>query len=189
MAKHKKYDIFFSHAYKDKLPLANEFIAKLREAGLSVWYSGTDLKGGDDMEEVILQQAIPQSQYFIALISKNYINSVWTRTEFNAAVALETKHKKIIIPVLFNIPFEDVEINFPLHKNHFAIKITDDIDKAVRQIVSACQPKIVKSTKKTSQPSQTPAVNITDAGTVSIGGDINITGKNVAGRDIITNKK
>ncbi len=189
MAKHKKCDIFLSHAYKDKAAIANELNAKLREAGLSVWYSGSDLNAGDDMEEAILQQAIPRSRYFIAIISQNYIKSVWTRTEFNAAVALETKHKKIIIPVLFNIPFEDVEINFPLQKNHFAIKLSDDTDKAVRQIVSACKPKIVKSTKKTSQPSQIPAVNITDAGTVSIGGDINITGKNVAGRDIITNKK
>jgi len=186
MAK-KVYDIFLSHDFEDKSAIADELSLKLREAGFNVWYSGTDLKAGDDLEEAILKKVIPFSTYTIALISSNYVKSEWTRKEYNAAANLETKQRKIVIPVLFNISFEEVAIAFPAQKLRFAIKV-ENIDKTVRQLVKACKTNSLQKNPRKTNPKK-PIPNISDSGILSLSGNVTINGKNAAGRDILINPK
>ena len=69
--------IFISYSRKD-IDFARKFSGDLEKAGYDVWWDLTDLRGGDDWVRVI-PDAIEKSDFFIIVLSPNYIESEWVR--------------------------------------------------------------------------------------------------------------
>lgn len=107
MAKEYKYDAFISHAVEDKLAIANDLARGLEEAGLSIWYSGSELNAGDSIDKVI-QDGLHRSRYGIVILSKNYLDKNWTMKELHFLMSKEGPERKVILPVLFDVSPEDL---------------------------------------------------------------------------------
>lgn len=144
-----KYDVFLSHAFEDKEHIANELNDKLREAGIKVWYSGNDLRMGEDLDEVILRRVIPRSRYGVVVLSKDYFLADWGRTELNLLHSYEsTRDYKIILPVWHEIDEHQIRVQFPHLIGRFAVKTEKGIDFIVREIVE----KVREKSEKTPTP-------------------------------------
>ena len=93
--------IFISHSSKD-----DDFVNALREAleelSLVVWDDARKLRGGDKIEEQVVE-AIEDARQFIAVLSTNAINSPWVLKEIQKALEVE-RHRKdrgySVIPIL-----------------------------------------------------------------------------------------
>jgi tetratricopeptide (TPR) repeat protein len=106
--------VFISHSSKD-----NEFVdwlaAELEKYSIKFWLDEHRLRPGDSLYGVI-GPALMQADYFLIVLSKNSVDSVWVERELNVALGRETEEKKkIIIPVLL----ENVAIpTFIRHKKY-----------------------------------------------------------------------
>jgi hypothetical protein len=83
---HKRdFDLFLSHAHKDRdfvLALDNWLTEK---AGLSVWYDAREL-GGGALLATDLQLAIERCRGMLLVASEESLNQGWVKSEYNAAM-------------------------------------------------------------------------------------------------------
>jgi TIR domain-containing protein len=91
MAEKHEFDVFVSHAAKDK-PWASELASALREAGVNIWFDEFDLMPGEPWQEKIAE-ALRASRTIVMVLSAQTAESPWTFFELGAAVA---DHKRII---------------------------------------------------------------------------------------------
>ena len=94
MAEKRRYDVFLSYSHQDKA-WVSEFVAALREAGVTAWFDVQDLLPGERWREQI-QEALRESSTLIVILNPRNVQSPWMFFELGAAVA----DKKRIIPVL-----------------------------------------------------------------------------------------
>lgn len=129
----EKFDVFLSHAFEDKNftdPLAKSLI----EAGVSVWYSGFELKVGDSIMDSV-NEGIRNSNYGIAVLSPSYFFKKWTRAEINSIFAMETEEGKKVLPILHKVSINDVAQNFSIMADRFALSSEIGIVQLVQKIV------------------------------------------------------
>lgn len=104
----KQWDVFISHASEDKENFVRPLANKLTSMNVKVWYDEFTLKVGDSLSEKI-NEGLSKSDYGIVVLSKNFFNKEWPRTEL---AALETKAvnsgRKIILPIWLDITKEEV---------------------------------------------------------------------------------
>lgn len=132
-----KYEVFLSHAHEDKDGIANELNAKLRAAGVKVWYSGTDLKLGEDLDETILKKVIPRSKYGVVVLSEDYFVADWGRTELNHLYSFEpARNYRVILPVWHGVDENRIKVQFPYLVGRFALRSDHGVDKIVHSIVA-----------------------------------------------------
>ena len=67
----KKYDVFISHANKDKLDYVDELYLTLRRLGINIFYDSEVLSWGDNWKQVILD-GTAQSEFAIIVISNQF---------------------------------------------------------------------------------------------------------------------
>ena len=91
MAEKHEFDVFVSHAAKDK-PWASELASALRDAGVKIWFDEFDLIPGEPWQERIAE-ALRASRTIVMVLSPQTGESPWTFFELGAAVA---DHKRII---------------------------------------------------------------------------------------------
>lgn len=104
-----KPQVFISYSRKD-IKFARRLAADLEEAGYSVWWDVSDLKGGDDWVRFI-PAAIQASQYFVVLLSPDSIQSEWVAKEYSYALRLRKK----VVPAMIrpcDVPFALNTINY-----------------------------------------------------------------------------
>lgn len=147
MGKKYKYDVFISHAVEDKLPIANELFARLEEAGLKVWYSGSELNAGDSIARMV-HEGLAKSRFGIVILSKNYIAKNWPLREFYHLLARESDGSKVILPVLYNITPAELALEDLTMADRFAI----NADKGIDQVVA----RLIEAMKKTKPPKPDP---------------------------------
>lgn len=67
-----KYDVFISHANRDKNELVDELNRSLKELGVTIFYDTESLDWGDNWKEKILE-GTAKSEFAIIVISKNFL--------------------------------------------------------------------------------------------------------------------
>ncbi len=76
------YDVFLSHASKDKDDVARPLALRLQELGLRVWFDEFELRIGDNLVAK-LNAGINGSRFGILILSKDFFGKNWPlqRTE------------------------------------------------------------------------------------------------------------
>lgn len=144
-----KYDVFVSHAVEDKIAIATELEARLRNAGLKIWYSGRELIVGGSITDMI-EEGLNQSRFGVVILSKNYLAKNWPIREFYTLLTREVKGQKVVLPVLYNItPKELADRDLDM-----ADKMAIDASRGMDYIVETLVSEIRKQKKKTKQASQ-----------------------------------
>ena len=91
--------VFVSHSTKDD-SIVNGIRQTLESLGVEVWIDSQRLTAGDPLTPNVME-AIERSEHFLAILSKNAINSPWVAKEIKHGLA---KGKKVI-PILL-LPIE-----------------------------------------------------------------------------------
>lgn len=81
----REFDIFLSHAHKDK-DFVHELDQWLMEyVGLSVWYDGRELAGGS-LLATDLQMSIERCKGILLVASEEALKKGWVKAEYNSAM-------------------------------------------------------------------------------------------------------
>ncbi len=95
----REFDIFLSHAHRDK-----ELVDKLDKwltvwAGLKVWYDGRELSGGA-MIATDLQNAISRCRGMLIIASDTSVQKNWVKAEYNAAMDEQSSYSDFRVVAL-----------------------------------------------------------------------------------------
>lgn len=108
-----KYDVFISHANKDKLNFIDDLYSSLDSLGINIFYDKKSLEWGDKWKDRILD-GVNQSEFAIIVISENFFGREWTEKELNEFLNRQNKNgQKIILPVVHNITMEQLRDKYP----------------------------------------------------------------------------
>lgn len=107
------YDVFISHANKDKVDYVDELKASLEKLKIKIFYDKESLEWGDDWKQRILD-GVKESEFAIIVISGNFFDREWTEKELNELLNRQNRNgQKIILPILHNITIEELQAKYP----------------------------------------------------------------------------
>ncbi len=129
------YHAFISHVFEDKKEIADPLNQALRVAGFNIWYSGSDLKAGDDLNRKILG-VIPKCKYAIVIISPDYLKSDWAQKELKTIEELEQSGTRIILPIWHHLSQKEVKAALPFLADRFALFSAQGMDAIIPKLVS-----------------------------------------------------
>lgn len=110
---HKKYDVFISHANKDKSDYVDLLYMSLKKLGVNIFYDTEVLSWGDDWKKVILD-GTASSEFAIIVISENFFGREWTEKELYEFLKKQNSSgQKIVLPLLHNISLEQLKEKYP----------------------------------------------------------------------------
>jgi TIR domain len=143
-----KPDIFISHSSRDKAAAVHNFCA------LDVWLDDWELEVGQSLTDEIAK-AMNNSRYIAILITENYNQTVWTKTEYKKALSREQKENRtVMLPLIVGgaqIPdFLEDKIYIDLRKEFFfgitnLVGMIHGLSKfRISQALSERQPQSVK---------------------------------------------
>jgi hypothetical protein len=108
-----KYDVFISHADKDKQSLIEDLYKSLNKLGISIFYDKESLEWGDNWKQRILD-GVQKSEFAIIVISENFFGREWTEKELNELLSRQNKNgQKIILPILKGITIAQLQEKYP----------------------------------------------------------------------------
>ncbi len=111
--KYKQYDVFISHATKDKIEYVDSLKKEIKKLDISIFYDTDELKWGDNWKKKILSST-EKSEFAIIVISENFFDREWTEKELNAFLNRQNNtEQKIVLPLLYNITPEKVKEKYP----------------------------------------------------------------------------
>jgi hypothetical protein len=94
-----KPDIFISHSSRDKAAASN-LATTLNFCAVDVWLDVWELEVGQSLTDEIAK-AMDDSRFIAILITENYNNTVWTKTEYKKALAREQKEERtVMLPLI-----------------------------------------------------------------------------------------
>lgn len=109
----KKYDVFISHANKDKLSYVNDLNNAIKKLGINIFYDTDVLSWGDNFKQVILD-GTAESEFAIIVISKNFFGREWTERELDEFLAQQNASgQKTVLPLLYGITFDELKEKYP----------------------------------------------------------------------------
>ena len=108
-----EYDVFISHANKDKEELIEELYQSLQKLGISIFYDKESLEWGDNWKDRILN-GTKKAEFAIIVISKNFFGREWTERELSEFLNLQNCNgQKLILPIIHNITTEQLKEKYP----------------------------------------------------------------------------
>lgn len=108
-----EYDVFISHANKDKADLIEELYQSLSKLGISIFYDKESLEWGDNWKERILN-GTKKAEFAIIVISKNFFDREWTERELSEFLNRQNRNgQKLILPIVHNITMQQLQENYP----------------------------------------------------------------------------
>jgi hypothetical protein len=118
------FDAFISYSIEDK-SFARNLATALRDRGVRLWYDEGELRLGDSILRQV-EHALERSQFYILLLSPNYMSKSWTQFELGAAMSREaTSQKGHVLPIyLHTNPSEIVKFS-PTIANIVGIRADD----------------------------------------------------------------
>jgi formylglycine-generating enzyme required for sulfatase activity len=154
--------VFISYSRKD-LSFVKRLVKDLKAAGLETWYDLSGLEVGQRWGSEI-QKAIRNSQYFLAVMSPNSVDSEWVEREFLYSSNLKLK----VIPLLYKacelpmwcLNLHYIDIQGRNYKKHFAdiLKALDiQAGGSARKMEPAAVVPVEQEPAKTGEP-PAPAV-------------------------------
>ena len=109
----KEYDVFLSHASKDKASFVNALKIELEKLGVNVFYDEESIEWGDNWEDCI-NKALDQCEFAIVVLSKNFFGREWTEKELKSL--LDRKNalgQKLILPIFHNTSLRTIRKKYP----------------------------------------------------------------------------
>lgn len=91
-------EVFLSHSNLDR-NFADSVAESLRNHGIPVWYSQTNIIGAQQWQDEI-GEALQRCDWFIVILSPNSVQSMWVKRELAFALK-ENKYNDKIIPLLY----------------------------------------------------------------------------------------
>jgi hypothetical protein len=123
-----EHQIFLSYSQKDS-HTASQLVDALEKRGLRVWYDKGKLRIGDSFLRGI-EKALEQSDYFILLLSPEYLKSQWTNFEMGVALT----RKNHIFPIFTQKL--DPKLLPPLFSTVRGISVADHSIEEIASMVS-----------------------------------------------------
>ena len=109
----KQYDLFLSHANKDKIAYVDALYASLSKLGIPIFYDKEVLQWGDKWKERILE-GVAKSEFAIIVVSDNFFGREWTEKELSEFLhRQDNEGQKLILPLLYNISSETMAEHYP----------------------------------------------------------------------------
>lgn len=127
------FDVFISFAVEDR-PIVAAVAEKLTDNKLKVWHSGK-LREGEHIASEI-GKVINQSKYAVLILTDEYLQPGWARTEMKHLYNQMAQEKIKLIPVWVNVDLSKIEDSFPLLSSIFAIK-NDDTNVIAERITAS----------------------------------------------------
>ena len=108
-----EYDVFISHANKDKTDLVEELYQSLKMLGVQIFYDKESLEWGDNWKDKILN-GTKKAELAIIVISENFFDREWTERELVEFLNRQDRNgQKLILPILHNISMEQLKERYP----------------------------------------------------------------------------
>lgn len=108
-----EYDVFISHANKDKKDLIEELYQSLQKLGISIFYDKESLEWGDNWKERILN-GTKKAEFAIIVISENFFDREWTERELSEFLNRQNRNgQKLILPIVHNITMQQLQEKYP----------------------------------------------------------------------------
>lgn len=108
-----EYDVFISHANKDKENLIEELYNSLKKLGVNIFYDKEELEWGDNWKDRILN-GTKKAEFAIIVISENFFDREWTERELVEFLNRQNRNgQKLILPILHNISVEQLRAKYP----------------------------------------------------------------------------
>lgn len=108
-----EYDVFISHANKDKENLIEELYQSLQKLGISIFYDKESLEWGDNWKERILN-GTKKAEFAIIVISENFFDREWTERELSEFLNRQNRNgQKLILPIVHNITMQQLQEKYP----------------------------------------------------------------------------
>jgi TIR domain len=114
------WDIFISHASEDKELVARPLADLLRSAGVTVWLDENELSLGDSLRTKI-DQGLAESRFGVVILSMAFFAKDWPQRELNGLAALESPHRKVILPIWHGVDQAVVARYSPLLASKLAV--------------------------------------------------------------------
>lgn len=108
-----EYDVFISHANKDKEELIEELYKSISKLGISIFYDKESLEWGDNWKERILN-GTKKAEFAIIVISENFFDREWTERELSEFLNRQNRNgQKLILPIVHNITMQQLQAKYP----------------------------------------------------------------------------
>lgn len=108
-----KYDVFISHANRDKEELVEDLYKSLDKLGIQIFYDKESIEWGDNWKDKILN-GVKKAEFAIIVISENFFGREWTERELKELLSRQNRNgQKLILPILKNITLEQLQQEYP----------------------------------------------------------------------------
>lgn len=108
-----EYDVFISHANRDKEYLVENLYQSLRKLGINIFYDKESLEWGDNWKDRIIN-GTKKAEFAIIIISKNFFDREWTERELSEFLNRQNSNgQKLILPIIHNITTEELRNKYP----------------------------------------------------------------------------
>ena len=139
-----EFDVFISHANKDKEDLIEELYQSLNTLGVNIFYDKESLEWGDNWKDRILN-GTKKAEFAIIVISENFFDREWTERELAGFLNRQNRNgQKLILPILHNITTEQLKAKYPLVAD---IQAIDSAKYSCDQIALLFARQLIKSLK------------------------------------------
>ena len=109
----KQYDVFISHATKDKNSYVDKLVEAIKKEGLSVFYDTECILWGDSIPEKIAE-GLTNCTLAVVVISKNYFGRPWTEYEIRTLLNRQNQdNNKLVMPILYGVSKKQLMMHYP----------------------------------------------------------------------------
>lgn len=129
------HDVFISHASEDKEDFVRDLAARLRAAGVSVWYDEFSIAWGDSLRRKI-DRGLASSRFGIVVLSTAFFKKDWTQRELDGLTQLEIAGRSRVLPIWHKVAKDEVASFSPMLADKAALKTADyTVDEIVERLV------------------------------------------------------
>ena len=137
----KQYDVFISHASKDKSDYVDSLYITMRKLGINIFYDSDSISWGDNWKQVILD-GTEASEFAIIIISENFFDREWTERELNEFLLRQNETgQKIVLPLLHNITRAQLKEHYPELEE---IQVIDTANRSKEEITILFAKELIK---------------------------------------------
>ena len=123
-------EIFLSHSDLDR-HLVEKLASMLGRHGLSVWYSRTKIRGGQQWHDEI-GAALNRCDWFVIVLSPGALKSMWVKRELVFSLQ-QSRYENRIVPLLYQ-PCDYEQLSWTL-SSFQTIDFTQTIEQAFRDLL------------------------------------------------------
>lgn len=129
------YDVFVSHAWEDKAGFVDGLVAKMKDAGLKVWYDTDAIEWGGSIRKSI-DEGLAGSYFGIAVFSPDFFAKSWTNYELDGLLERAANGEGRLLPLWHRLSKDDVMRYAPSLANRAALNTSlSSADDIVTELV------------------------------------------------------